>query len=157
MAGVTVTQLAWAAGFLEGEGSFGNHGGTPRVSAAQVQKEPLDRLAAMFGGHMWLKENGSGFPNSKPLWTWTLNKQRSAEVMMTLFSFMSPKRKDEIEAALKAWKAARSVRKAGGKKCLRGHSIEGDNAMHIHGRTYPTCRTCKNAVRQEWRKRTGKT
>lgn len=153
---ITVPQIAWAAGFLEGEGSFGCYGGTPRVTAAQVQKEPLDRLAMMFGGRMWLKPAGNGFRNKKPIWTWVLNKQRSAEVMMTLYTFMSPKRQDEIEKSLGAWKASRSIRKAGAKMCLRGHAIEGYNAMVVPDRTYPICRTCKNDVRKAWRHRTGK-
>lgn len=48
---ISLVQLGWAAGFLEGEGSFTN-GGSPCVSAGQVQREPLERLSALFGGRI---------------------------------------------------------------------------------------------------------
>lgn len=147
MQGLTVPQLAWAAGFLEGEGSFGAHGGTPRVSAGQVQKEPLDRLAAMFGGHMWIKhpKENVKIRSAQPIWIWSLNSRRSAAVMMTLYSFMSPVRKAQIESSIKTWKAAKSMKQAGSRLCLRGHLIEGDNAYFSSGRTYPQCKACKTA------------
>ena len=49
---IQIKDLYWAAGFLEGEGGFGMYG--PKnawsVQAAQVQKEPLERLKSLFGG-----------------------------------------------------------------------------------------------------------
>lgn len=148
-----ITDLAWAAGFLEGEGSFGCHGGSTRVSAGQVQKEPLDRLSKLFGGKMWLKQP-TGM-STKPIWIWYLKSKRSAAVMMTLYSFMSPKRKTEIEGALDVWKNSRVMRDAGSTHCMNGHEISGNNARFIASRKYPTCRICTNKVRKEWRKRTG--
>lgn len=147
---IAVREIAWAAGFLEGEGSFGVNSGCPRVSAGQVQKEPLERLQRMFGGHMWLKEPKSGF-GSKPIWIWALNRG-SAGVMMTLYTFMSPKRRGEIEASLDVWKKARRIRLAGEAICLRGHQITGDNAVKAPSRKYPVCRICKNLARRAWRK-----
>lgn len=49
---VSTLQLAWAAGFIEGEGSFSN-----TVTAAQVQKEPIERLHALFGGRIYQRQN----------------------------------------------------------------------------------------------------
>lgn len=59
----TATDIAWAAGFLDGEGCFlawrkphERRDGTvvdlwtPRVSASQVVAAPLERIQAMFGG-----------------------------------------------------------------------------------------------------------
>jgi len=148
---ISIRDLAWAAGFLEGEGSFGCHGGTTRVSAGQVQKEPLDRLVKLFGGRMWLKPpTGMG---KHPVWTWVIPGKRSAAVMMTIYTFMSQRRKEQIESALSVWRNSRRLRDPGSVTCLRGHSITGTNAVVVPGRTYPICRMCKNSVRQAWRKR----
>jgi hypothetical protein len=148
---VTTIQLAWAAGFLEGEGSFGCHGGTPRVSAGQVQREPIDRLTQMFGGHVW--ERAPIGMGTKPCWIWALNKQKSAGVMMTLYSFMSPKRQEEIRNALAMWRAARSLQPHNSPVCPRGHAITGHNAQKVPSRTYPRCRACHNMLKRERRKR----
>jgi len=48
-------QLHWTAGFLEGEGTFA-YSSSLRISAAQVQLQPLQRLQALFGGS--IKRNG---------------------------------------------------------------------------------------------------
>ena len=95
--------LFWAAGFLEGEGSFskGPLGG-PCVSAGQVQKEPLERLEKMFGGSI-VQRQTKGF-SLKPIWIWSLRAHRSIQVMMTLYTLMSPRRKGQIEIVLNAWK-----------------------------------------------------
>jgi len=147
---ITTTQIAWAAGFLEGEGSFDCANGTPRVSAAQVQREPLDRLSAMFGGRIWSKPP-SGF-SAQPIWTWVLPSRRSVQAMMTLFVLMSPRRQEQIERALRRWRAARNMKAAGSNICRRGHIIEGANAQHLPSRTFPRCRACANAAKRERRR-----
>lgn len=152
----SIVDLAWAAGFLEGEGSFYARDGSAKVSAGQVQKAPLERLHKLFGGHIWLKTAPTSL-SSTPIWIWYLSSRRSAAVMMTLYAFMSPKRKQEIEKALAEWSSARNIRSAGSIACIRGHSITGDNAAQVKGRTYPVCRACRIANKQAWRKRTGKT
>ncbi len=45
--------LHWAAGFLALEESFGNERAQVCVKAAQVQREPLERLLALFGGKIY--------------------------------------------------------------------------------------------------------
>jgi hypothetical protein len=66
------TDLAWAAGFLDGEGYFGLRKQTaayfvPVIEAAQVAtREPLDKLALLFGGSV---NRRSG---QRVAWTWKL-------------------------------------------------------------------------------------
>src|SRR5690349_1350424 len=55
-----IADLAWAAGFLEGEGSFQRTGrpgkaGSMLVSAPQVNAEPLMRLQTILGGRVGLR------------------------------------------------------------------------------------------------------
>lgn len=62
MDALTDIELAWAAGFLDGEGCFGLHKTTgknlhpttrsPWLSVSQKRKGPLEKLAQMFGGNI---------------------------------------------------------------------------------------------------------
>jgi len=95
--------LYWAAGFLEGEGSFswGNRS-VVQVSAKQVQAEPLERLSAMFGGKVYARtvRTSAGAETRKPINAWSIHGVLARGVMMTLYKLMSPKRKAEIRRAL---------------------------------------------------------
>lgn len=106
---ISINELYWAAGFLEGEGSFTTDGrrigSSVRLQAGQVQREPLDRLLSIFGGKiMWRMQN------SKPFYLWRLNSRRSAQVMLTLYVLMSPRRQEQIVSALKKWRTTRAIR-----------------------------------------------
>ncbi len=140
---VTILDLAWAAGFLEGEGSFGYYGG-PRVTAGQVEREPIDRLIRIFGGVATARST-KGF-SEKSIWIWRVNSRRSVEVMMTLYCLMSPKRKNEIETTLSRWRLQKLMKPHGSLICIRGHSISGANLMK-NGR-YERCRACSTALRK---------
>lgn len=93
--------LTWAAGFLEGEGSF--HGASRRspgcvqVSAVQVNREPLERLLTIFGGTLRFVKR------RKPQWNqtsvWVATGSRGRGIAMTLYPLMSDKRKQQIRKA----------------------------------------------------------
>ena len=107
-------ELYWAAGFLEGEGSF--YFGKPSkllVQAAQVQKEPLERLQKFFGGNLRFCDFANRSPKASPYWVWNVaSPSKAAGIMMTLFSLMSPRRQEQIKKALSGWKttAVRLIR-----------------------------------------------
>jgi len=53
----TPNGLHWAAGFLEGEGTFGFRGATATIHAAQTENPaPLGRLLALFGGSVTIQD-----------------------------------------------------------------------------------------------------
>lgn len=84
--------LDWAAGFLEGEASFRHS----HVAVRQVQREPLDRLARVFGGRVLpVKQH--------PRWNlchyWGVSGSRARGVMLTLFVLLSTRRRQQIRAA----------------------------------------------------------
>jgi len=112
----TELELYWAAGFLEGEGSFVAASAacrtrperktvTIRLSACQVQIEPLERLQRIFGGYI---RSYPHYKNWSPLFRWEVSGRRAAALMFTLWSIMSPKRKAQIENAIAKWKLNRS-------------------------------------------------
>jgi len=108
----TAVDIGVLAGFLLGEGTFRRkhsheHGiGTERISAPQGEQEPLLRLKKFFGGTVRLQQNGR--PRVKPTWRtangiyiWEVYGPRARGVMMTVYKFMSPQRKQEIKTALR--------------------------------------------------------
>ena len=95
----TTVDLAWAAGFLEGEGTFLTNNRSGQAKASQVQREPLERLARFFGGSITLVHKNRR-PNESNIYHWSVSGARARGVMMTLFPFLSPRRQSQIAFAL---------------------------------------------------------
>lgn len=153
---ITPRQLEWAAGFLEGEGSFlVNAKSCPSVNCSQVQLEPLEKLRTIIGGTMRYIDR-SGHANYNPkhsnYYRLDLYGSKAAGVMMTLYSLMSPKRQEQIVKALDKWKAANSSpgdHYKYAKECKRGHAFTPENTYLKDGR-YRQCRTCQKANARKW-------
>ena len=97
----TLRDLEWAAGFLEGEGNFRGASkgeGTARVRCCQVNREPMDRLVAMFGGRLGYVVRKT--PNCQNVYQWEMSGARARGIMMTLYPMMSEVRKKQIADAL---------------------------------------------------------
>jgi hypothetical protein len=98
---LTASQIAWAAGFLEGEGSFfAGKRSQVTVSAVQVELAPLEHVVELFGGALKQYRAKIG----RPFWKWTVNGPRAAEVAFTVYTWMSPKRRRQIERMLLVWR-----------------------------------------------------
>jgi hypothetical protein len=95
--------LCWAAGFLEGEGSFIYHNWTPAVLASQVEKEPLEKIQILFGGNLRLcsrqayRNKGQ---NAKDIWRWDIFGVPAIFLMFRLYPLMSRKRQEQISSSL---------------------------------------------------------
>lgn len=88
--------IAWAAGFLEGEGHFRAKqvgGGGATVNATQVNREPLERLQAMFGGSIRLEKHGTIF-------RWHGYGELGRRVMRAVYPWMSVRRQQQMEGAM---------------------------------------------------------
>lgn len=143
-----IKEIYWAAGFLEGEGSFATRGPYGNyVVAVQVQCEPLNRLRRMFGGKIFYSDRyRKSHPKWKPVYRWYVSNAAARGVMMTIYSLMSPRRKVQINKVLDLWRSHQR-RPEYRTHCPRGHAYEGDNLMvnkHTGGRY---CRTCANGLR----------
>lgn len=95
----TVPELAWAAGFLEGEGNFGvnnrnlgRHSSTV-VRATQKDTESLFRLQRLLGGTV-TPVRGDRFGE------WRTYGARARGIMYTLFPFLSAWKRAQIRVAL---------------------------------------------------------
>ena len=84
--------IAWAAGIIEGEGSFYRHKGSQTVSASQKELDVLFRLQEIFGGNITRAPKG--------IHQWKANGARARGIMMTIYLFMTHRRKIQIRKAL---------------------------------------------------------
>ena len=102
-------ELAWAAGFLDGEGNFRSGHGIQRgkylrvylnFSACQVPREPLDRLAAVLGGSV-TGPYYSKQPNKQPYYKWQMTKYNDCK--RTMFRLLPYVCSVKMEQMLRAW------------------------------------------------------
>jgi hypothetical protein len=98
------TELAWAAGFLEGEGCFQFHHGGIAISAVQTfTREPLDKLSAIFGGNVIpivpkaTRDKGSKI---RDYWRWWVYGSGAVMAAFRLYPLMSSRRREQISLAL---------------------------------------------------------
>lgn len=88
----TLSDLAWAAGIYEGEGSVhGRRDG--QASVSQKHRWILDRLVALFGGTVRLH-------GPRNIYVWSVSGSRARGFLMTIFTFLSPWRRGQLTRAL---------------------------------------------------------
>jgi hypothetical protein len=144
-----IQDIAWAAGFLEGEGYFYSRA---RVSirAAQVQLEPLEKMRSILGG----KVNGPyqpKQPNHRPFYDWQLNGHHAIAAMMTLYTLMSPKRKEAIRVAISKWKVSPGNSRLWIARgfCKNGHDLTGAN-YKLYPSGHGQCMQCAREGRKRY-------
>lgn len=95
----TSMDVAWAAGFIEGEGCFYKHpqGGLTLI-VTQVDRAPLDRLMRFFGGAVYKMHDNRR--NRQGSWQWHTHGPRARGIMFTLYIFLSQRRRFQIRKAL---------------------------------------------------------
>jgi LAGLIDADG endonuclease len=160
---VSTNELYWAAGFLEGEGCFvitktGRPGTDKKrysmqVSAAQVQREPLERLEKYFGGKLYACRHKDAKANWSPYWYWYTGSERAIGIMMTLYKLLSPKRQESIRAVLATWKT-RPRYSSQRTHCPLGHEYTPENTkVDRRIKQNTSARICRTCLRTKWRKR----
>lgn len=123
--------LAWAAGFLVGEGTvyFRQRGG-PDAYCPQAEREPLERLVKIFGGTIYGPTPPRGL-GTKEMYEWRLSGFAEVQnAVAQMWSWLSPRRREQWGGAIKQTAA----RKSGWQRCSAlGHKIT------KNGEGYPFC------------------
>lgn len=95
----SIADITWAAGFMEGEGSFISRTIGNEVRATQVNLEPLKKLQILFGGTIRPVKRPLGYRWSQ-CYIWKVCGARARGLAMTLYTFMSSKRKTQLRKML---------------------------------------------------------
>jgi hypothetical protein len=98
---VEETEIAWAAGFFDGEGSSFAVGPGKRLQMKvnQVDPRPLLRFQAAVGGDVrgpYKKPN----PNSNDYWNWQPSLRKAHEVYALLRPYLSPPKIQQAEKVI---------------------------------------------------------
>lgn len=107
---LSMTELAWLAGILEGEGCFllttksKSNLGYPQIAVSMTDKDVMDRIALLLEASIYVKEDKRK-EHYKDQWTARINGARAVSWMMTLYSFMGERRKAKIRQVLMEWRA----------------------------------------------------
>lgn len=96
--------VAWAAGLLEGEGSFltksGRH--TPVVSCQMTDLDVLERLKSIFGGAVY--STSTMRAHYKKTWRWQVLGDQAEKAMIAVRPYMLERRQTAIDKVLKIWR-----------------------------------------------------
>jgi hypothetical protein len=123
--------IAWAAGFLDGEGSFQalprGHSYRLTISAVQTRTaEPLNRLQGLFGGSICFVDQ-SDRPTHADFWKWALDGAPAVEpALRRLIPYLSNKRVEaELLLRLAMTAPARGERQTDSEREFRDRLAEG--------------------------------
>jgi hypothetical protein len=100
---VSETDIAWAAGLLEGEGSFlkKTKRKTILISCQMTDLDVLQRLKTIFGGSIYNTTKAK--PHHKDAWSWCIFGTNAARVMELIKPYMLARRYIAIEEVLEPW------------------------------------------------------
>lgn len=135
---ISVKDIAWAAGFIEGEGCFSWHKTTPQVQVAQKGLEPLEKVRSIFGGEIThRKDSGVSYLQMTSI--------EAISCMMTIYPLMSPRRQAKIREILETWKRYKHANGIWSRWCRkRLHEMIPENTLTYPSRpTNKQCRACK--------------
>jgi hypothetical protein len=153
-------ELAWAAGFFDGEGHISSR---PHKSSrynarshrlilhvAQVPREPLDRLQRALGGmgHMRLYTPPE-WKRSQPIWSLTVGRWTDIQAAVAmLWPYLSGPKREQAKTALLAYHGASHEFRGGQLRtmCRRDLHAMGDYRSSGARR----CRECHLARRRQW-------
>lgn len=113
---MTEIEIAWLAGLLEGEGSFGNYSKKTmvdlRLQLAMGDRDVIEKAAAVVGGapvYTYDRKGQKGFrDHHKPQHKFTLRGYKAARIMEAVLPFMGARRSAKITELLAQWNARRS-------------------------------------------------
>ncbi len=150
---VKLTDIAWAAGIYEGEGHFTGH----NVRVVQKDSWLVYELQKKFGGSV---KQYTRSTDGKEYHYWSLNGQNARGFLLTIFTFLSPRRKAQI---LKHPLFFKDPNFLPTEFCSKGHEFTPENTLIERGhdekgeeRKWRTCKICnkirydaKNALKRD--------
>lgn len=142
-------ELAWAAGFFDGEGSticVIYPSSTIRrldLVVSQVHRNTLERFQRAIG-NIGRIQNPRILPNRQPIYRFIAHGDQAREALNDLWPFLSAPKREQALAALVQYNFRTVGNRGGLDFCKRGHSMAG---AYISKDGSRECRTCRNLRR----------
>lgn len=97
-----IIEIAWLAGFYEGEGCCTIVNNQFTLMIGQANREPLDKIKRFFGGKVY---QTATHPTSGTVYYWKVNYERAEGIAFTIFTFLSIEKKSKIVSMLAKYRA----------------------------------------------------
>jgi hypothetical protein len=102
-----LTDIAWLAGLLEGEGYFAFISDRPRITISMTDRDVIEEAAKLMGDpKIYLTKR----PDKKDIFTIRISGYRAIGIMYQVLPFMKKRRTAQIFAVLDGWKSKRRKR-----------------------------------------------
>ena|SRR5712692_10181546 len=95
----TPLDIAWAAGVFEGEGNCQHNNNSEYARVTQKDSWMLERFRDLFGGVVVPRGRDKGTHTG--FYEWRVTGARARGFLMTIYMFLSPRRKDQVRTALR--------------------------------------------------------
>lgn len=141
------TEVAWAAGFYDGEGSCTAGPGHILLAIVQTDREPLERFARAVGvGRINGPYTRKGFPDRKPQFTYQVASIAGVQSVFDILRpyLCTPKIEQLEQAFVNRFPSDRTSKHNRAKThCPADHAYDEENTYWHNGIRY--CRKCKRA------------
>lgn len=99
----SLQEISWAAGVFEGDGSCCRTNSSEMVTVNQVDSWLPYKFQELFGGTVFQRENSGSARHfdARAIYFWRIYGSRARGFLMTVYSFLSPRRRQQIKRALK--------------------------------------------------------
>ena len=152
-------ELAWAAGFFDGEGStsYSNKKTLPCIAIGQADPFVLERFRAAVGGVgcVFGPYKRRKNPTWKDQWNYHAGKFEEVQaIIAVLWKWLSPLKREQASKVLLAYKAIcreKPDMRRGQLLCKRGHDLS--DAAAIGHKANGSGRFCKICSQLHWKKR----
>jgi hypothetical protein len=123
---ISLKELGWLAGIMEGEGHFGLRRGAKDlcVEVTMTDKDVVDRFHSILG---FGTRKERILPSGKVAYKWQVTNQgQAAGLVMTLLPLMGLRRAERIRHCIRQWKS-KPLPKRQWTHCKSGHELIGEN------------------------------
>jgi hypothetical protein len=100
-------EIAWAAGFFEGEGSISWQGG-PRLQMTSTDKDVLLRVQKVFGGEIYELNGGvprsedvGRYPSRKVQWKWCQGGYAGLKTLLEILPWLGERRTQKANEVMR--------------------------------------------------------
>jgi hypothetical protein len=145
---ISSTDLHWAAGFIDGEGTLSKNRVTISISADQKDEWHILKLQSILGGktYSYTKPDGRSYNR------WYAYADEAVVIMRLLYNLLSPRRQTRLLECLEKRKSLKpySWHNTAKTHCKRGHTLEGDNLYLKPNGAGRECKTCGKIARDKY-------
>lgn len=108
-----IQDIYWLAGLLEGEGSFIWNVSTPRIKLAMTDKDVIEKAKLLMTPLSKTTTCHNG--NNKNYHQFAITGFNAIQWMMTIYSLMGRRRKNQIKKVLLEWKNTSAIQRSRGR------------------------------------------